>query len=94
VGPAQPISEAVEDDDEDARCVLLGYAHDSDDPKIRALSNVTWCGERVSLMMTWTFLDASHALLAIRNGSRIPVCAKCRAEIRKLLQEGSDGADR
>lgn len=65
----------TEDEGDDERCVLTGHA---------AEPGQAWCGRKVS-SMEWAFVDATHALLATRNGTRIPVCAACKTALRKVL---------
>ena len=61
--------------DEAAKCAATGRA---DEPQ------TSWCGRRVALS-EWSFIDASHALLAMKQGSRLTLCLACRAAIRKVL---------
>ena len=78
---ADPVSEA-------ARCVLTGmYAGD---PPVRV--HDSWCGRKDVPRGEWTFLDASHAALAIRAQSRIMVCTRCCKAIAEMfVGEGEGG---
>lgn len=41
---------------------------------------VSWCGTRISAT-EWAFVDATHALLSIQQGSAISACPSCVAAI-------------
>ena len=58
-------------------CVIK-YHHD-DGKEIRKCNKPLWCGKKYD-GFTWAFQDAQHAALADK-----PVCNKCRANIKKAL---------
>lgn len=45
---------------------------------------VYWCGAPVTI--AWAFVDATHALLSIRNGGGITPCSACLRTIIATLE--------
>lgn len=55
---------------------------------------VSWCNEIV-YGMSWRFLDATHVIGALRDGTGIQPCHKCLQKIREPLNRELDrGKDR
>ena len=61
-------------------CVLTGMF---DRPEKRICE--TWCG-RKNVSMEFTYMDAGHASLLARSGTRLMVCPTCAHEIVKALK--------
>ena len=45
-----------------------------------------WCGAHRN-SLDWRFTDASHALLALRDGTSISPCVACLREMRRIIDE-------
>lgn len=49
-----------------------------------AAGTSAWCGAPDGIM-EWRFVDATHALLALRNGTAITPCPACLRAIRLVI---------
>ena len=57
-------------------CVATGEAH----------SRMSWCGRKIS-SSEWQFVDPTHALLSLRQGSLVPMCHDCVRAMRLVLNQ-------
>lgn len=65
-------------------CVLLGtFVEGTDRPEYE-----TWCGRRTG-NVEFAFVNASHAVLSARSGSRLLACEKCSKSISETLAKGT-----
>lgn len=78
---------STESKDPDRYCAFLGYYRNDDEEPNR--KSTTWCGRIMNTQGEFVYLDATHALLASRNGSASVLCRGCALGIAKQARNAT-----